>query len=184
MSALLKDAIFVTGNRHKLDEARRLLGFELDSKDIDLPEIQSLDLLVVLEAKADEAAKHLSRAFLVEESSLRLASLNGFPGPLIKWMLQSVGPEEIAQLGKKLGDTRATAECALLYRDLEQQVVARGEVQGRLTLPPRGSNGFGWDPVFVPDDASRTFGELADREKDVISHRGRAWKDLIRQLPS
>ena len=182
MSLLLKDATFVTGNSHKLDEACRILGFELNSKDIDLPEIQSLDLLVVLEAKAHEATRHLSGPILVEESSLGLDSLNGFPGPLIKWMLQSVGPAEIAELGDKLGDTRATAECALLYRDLDRQFVGRGRVQGTLTLPPRGSRGFGWDPVFVPDDEFRTFGELPDHHKDVISHRGRAWKDLVRQL--
>jgi non-canonical purine NTP pyrophosphatase (RdgB/HAM1 family) len=184
MSTQLSETTLVTGNRHKLDEARRILGLQLNAVDIDLPEIQSMDLLTVLESKADAAARRLEGPLIVEESSFRLCALNGFPGPLIKWMLQSIGAPAIALLAQELGDTEATAECALLYRDSARQVVARGEVQGNLTLPPRGSNGFGWDPVFVAAGEMRTFGELADAEKDLISHRGRAWQDLSGKLSS
>jgi XTP/dITP diphosphohydrolase len=51
-----------------------------------------------------------------------------------------------------------------------------------LVLPPRGEQGFGWDPVFLPEGESRTYGELGPQEKDALSHRGRAWRDLLARL--
>ena len=60
--------------------------------------------------------------------------------------------------------------------------MARGATAGELVLPARGVNGFGWDPVFVPLGESRSYGELSDAEKDRIGHRGRAWRELLKQL--
>ncbi|MCZ6506936.1 MAG: hypothetical protein O7A04_02645, partial [Acidobacteria bacterium] len=88
--------VLVTSNPCKLAETRRILGCEIESLDLDLPEIQSLDLAEVLRAKADEAARHAVGAFVVEETGLELAALNGFPGPLVKWMLAAIGAEGIA----------------------------------------------------------------------------------------
>jgi len=178
--------VLVTGNPGKLAEARRLAGDGLEAVAIDLPEIQSLDLEEVLRAKAAEAWRRLGRPLVVEEAGLGLAALNGFPGPLVKWMLDAVGAVGIARAAAALGDTRAVARCALLYTDGARSVVASGETAGRLVLPPRGEHGFGWDPVFLPDlgpdGGARTFGELAGAEKDAISHRGRAWRALLAAL--
>jgi XTP/dITP diphosphohydrolase len=186
--------VLVTGNPGKLAEARRLAGRGLEAVAIDLPEIQSLDLEAVLRAKGDEAWRRIGRPLVVEEAGLGLAALNGFPGPLVKWMLDAVGAEGIARAAAALGDTRAVARCALLYldgpTDGARTVLAHGATDGRLVLPARGARGFGWDPVFVPDGAGesggagdgRTFGELSDTEKDAISHRGRAWRALLARL--
>jgi len=184
--------VLVTGNPGKLAEARRLArsatGRELAGVALDLPEIQSLDYEAVLRAKADEAWRRIGRPLVVEEAGLGLAAMNGFPGPLIKWMLDAVGAEGIARAPEALGDPRAVARCLLLYRDGERTVLARGETAGRLVLPSRGERGFGWDPVFLPDDGTgeswggRTFGELSDDGKDAISHRGRAWRALLAAL--
>jgi non-canonical purine NTP pyrophosphatase (RdgB/HAM1 family) len=186
--------VLVTGNPGKLAEARRLAGAGLEGVAVDLPEIQSLDLEAVLRAKAEEAWRRIGRPLVVEEAGLGLAALNGFPGPLVKWMLDAVGAEGIARTAAALGDARAVARCALLYTDGDRVVIAQGATEGRLVLPPRGAHGFGWDPVFLPDvgpdigpDAgpdgrARTFGELAGAEKDAISHRGRAWRALLPQL--
>ncbi len=186
--------VLVTGNPGKLAEARRLAGRGLEAVAIDLPEIQSLDLEAVLRAKGDEAWRRIGRPLVVEEAGLGLAALNGFPGPLVKWMLDAVGAEGIAGAAAALGDTRAVARCALLYLDGPtggaRTVLAHGATAGRLVLPARGARGFGWDPVFVPDRAGeidgagdgRTFGELSDAEKDAISHRGRAWRALLAKL--
>ncbi len=181
-AASLEGAVFVTGNAAKLEEARRIAGAGLQAVSLDLPEIQSLDLRVVLAAKAEEAWRRLARPLVVEESGLELAALNSFPGPLVKWMLAAVGPRGIALTALSLGDDRATARCALLYRDAEFSLVAEGASAGRLILPPRGSTGFGWDPVFLPEGDTRTYAELAGPEKDALSHRGRAWCSLLRRL--
>jgi len=118
----------------------------------------------------------------VEETGLELAALNGFPGPLVRWMLEAVGPEGIARTALALGDPRARAMCALAWTDGEATVVGRGATSGELVLPARGENGFGWDPVFRPEGARRTYGEMDDAEKDAIGHRGRAWRDLLARL--
>lgn len=178
----MRPFVLVTGNRNKLLEAERILGCELESHAVDLPEIQSLDILEVLRAKGDEAWRRLGRPLVVEETGLELPSMGGFPGPLVKWMLEAMGAEGIARTAHGLGDPRATARCALLYRDAEGEVIAEGTTPGRLVLEPRGEGGFGWDPVLVPDGEERSCAELSGEEKDRLGHRGRAWKRLMELL--
>jgi non-canonical purine NTP pyrophosphatase (RdgB/HAM1 family) len=173
--------VLVTGNPGKLAEARRLTHLDLESIDVDLPEVQSLDYLEVLRAKGEEAWRRVGRPLVVEEAGLGLAALNGFPGPLVKWMLEAVGAAGLARTAAALGDTGATARCHLLYKDGEREILAEGAVEGTL-VPPRGGQGFGWDPVFLPAGSDRTFGELTGAEKDAASHRGRAWRALLAKL--
>ena len=182
--------LFVTGNAGKLAEARRIVGAALAALEVDLPEIQSLDGGEVLAAKADAALARAPRRpggrletpIVVEETSLEVAAWNGFPGPLVKWMLAAVGAEGIARAAAACGDARAVARCALLWTDGERRVTGEGETRGTLVAPPRGERGFGWDPVFQPDGETRTYGELPDAAKDAIGHRGRAWRDLLARL--
>ncbi len=181
----------VTGNRNKLIEAERILGESLECEPLDLPEIQSLDLIEVLRAKGEEAWRRLRRPLVVEETGLDLAALSrfpqrgtsvAFPGPLVKWMLEAVGEDGIARTAHALGDPRATARCALLYLDGESERIAEGETRGRLVLEPRGEGGFGWDPIFVPEGRRETYAELGADVKDRLGHRGRAWRRLQRML--
>ena len=172
----------VTGNRNKLLEAERILGFRPAAHELDLPEVQSLDLLAVLRDKGREAWRRLRRPVVVDETGLELAALNGFPGPLVKWMLEAVGAAGIARTAYALGDPRATARCALVFRNGETEIVAEGRIEGRLVPEPRGDLGFGWDPIFVPDERRETYAELAPGVKDEIGHRGRAWRRLAAAL--
>ncbi len=174
--------VLVTGNRGKLEEARRIAGPGLTAVAVDLPEIQSLDLLEVLRHKGDEAWRRLGRPLVVEEAGFDMEALGGFPGPLVKWMLDAAGAEAMARTGLALGNPRAVARCLLYYRDAARTLIAQGAAAGTLVLPPRGSAGFGWDPVFVPDGHDLTFGELSGEQKDRLSHRGQAWRDLLDQL--
>jgi non-canonical purine NTP pyrophosphatase (RdgB/HAM1 family) len=178
----LQGVVLVTGNLGKLAEARRLCGADLEAVEVDLPEIQSLDLITVLRAKGEEASHRLGRPLIVEETGLELDAMAGFPGPLVKWMLEAVGAEGIARAALALGDDRVTARCALLLVGSGRQVVAVGETRGRVTLPPRGDGGFGWDPIFVPEGEDRTYAQLRAAEKDLLSHRGRAWRTLLKEL--
>jgi non-canonical purine NTP pyrophosphatase (RdgB/HAM1 family) len=174
--------VLVTGNPGKVAEARRLAGPGLDAVELDLPEIQSLDLLEVLRHKGEEAWRRLGRPLVVEEAGLDLPALGGFPGPLVKWMLEAAGAEGLARTALALGDPRALARAALYYRDSGRTLIAEGTAAGTLVLPARGGHGFGWDPVFVPEGSDRTFGELSDAEKDLLGHRGRAWRRLLALL--
>jgi non-canonical purine NTP pyrophosphatase (RdgB/HAM1 family) len=179
---LLAGAVLVTGNPGKLAEARRICGVGLEAVEMELPELQSLDLYEVLRAKGREAFRRLRRPVVVEETGLELAALGGFPGPLVKWMLEAVGAEGIARTASVLGDTRAVARCALLYLDDRREVEAEGTTEGELVAAPRGDGGFGWDPVFLPDGESRTYGEMSPAEKDRLSHRARAWRAFVTRL--
>lgn len=173
--------LLVTGNPAKLAEARRLLP-GLGSQPLDLPEIQSLDLEEILRHKAREAWSRLGRPLIVDETGLALHALGGFPGPLVRWMLESIGPEGMARLAASEGDRRATAVCSLLFTDGEREISGRGEVEGELVLPARGEHGFGWDPVFRPAGSTRTYAEMEPAEKDRGSHRGLAWRALAEAL--
>lgn len=186
---------FVTGNPDKLEEARRIwagaAGGEavpsLEAVELDLPEIQSLDLLEVLRAKGAEAYRRLRRPLVVEETGFEIDAFGGFPGPLVKWMLRALGPEGMARaaltVAEREGKTgAAVARCMALYLDGGREVVGEGVERGTLVLPGRGDQGFGWDPVFLPEGESRTYGELPPAEKDRLGHRGKAWRDLLRQL--
>jgi non-canonical purine NTP pyrophosphatase (RdgB/HAM1 family) len=174
--------IFVTGNRDKVAEAERILGRPVEAVALDLPEIQGLDLVAVLRAKGEAAWRILGRPLAVEETGLGLDALGGFPGPLIRWMLEAAGPGGIARTALGLGDPGALARCAVLYRDAAGAVVGEGEERGALVFPPRGDGGFGWDPVFQPAGQARTYGELPGAVKDAIGHRGKAWRALVEAL--
>ncbi|MEM6456676.1 MAG: non-canonical purine NTP pyrophosphatase [Acidobacteriota bacterium] len=169
----------VTGNAGKAAEVARLLD-DVDGPPraaIDLPELQSLDVDAVARAKLDAAWSQLGRTLVIDETSLELAALNGFPGPLIKWLLQSVGAAGLARLAAQLGDDRATARCVLLLCDGRRLWRGEGVVAARI-VPPAGDGGFGWDAVVQPEDASGTYAALSAAEKDRIGHRGCAWRDL------
>lgn len=181
-AARLPKFSLVTGNRSKLQEAGRILGFTPASVSVDLPEIQSMSLERVLRQKADVASAHVGGPFVVEESGLELDALNGFPGPLVKWMLDSVGAEGVARVAIEAGDSVAHARCLLLYRSGETEVLAGGVCRGNLVLPARGTTGFGWDSVLVPEGQERTCSELGDAVKDNLSHRGLAWRSLVDRL--
>ncbi len=158
------------------------MGGDLETVLAELPEIQSLDYLEIVHAKADEAWRQVGRPLIVEEAGLDLAALNGFPGPLVKWMLKAVGAEGLSRTAAALGDLRATSRCFLLYKDGDEELIAEGRTEGTLIPHGRGTHGFGWDPVFLPDGSAHTFAELAAHEKNAVSHRGKAWREMMRML--
>lgn len=179
----LDDLVFVTSNLDKVREAEAVLGRSLDHRALDLPEIQSLDLVEVVRNKAVAAWKRIGRPVLVEDTGLELVGLDGFPGPLVRWLLTSVGPGGIARIAHSFDDQRATARCLLCAFDGRRELLGEGVVEGSVTVGPRGRRGFGWDSVFIPDDGGgRTYGEMSEDEKNRISHRRKAFEALREAL--
>ena len=174
--------VFVTSRAEKAKEARRL-GFEIERLDLELPEPQALDPSQIVEEKARNAYAILTRPVLVEDSGLAIHAWGGFPGALVKWVEKSAGVPAIARMLDGFSDRSATAVCAIGYCDGGEVVTARGEIHGAIAPEPRGTGGFGWDVIFVPDGSDRTFAEMSGEEKDRISHRRRAWDDLAAKLP-
>lgn len=174
--------VFVTGRPEKALEAERL-GYRLERVDCDLVEPQALDPSDVVEAKARDAWRLLSRPVLVEDSGLSIDAWGGFPGALVKWLEKSAGIPAIASMLEAFPDRRATAICSIAYFDGERLVVASGSCRGAIAHAPRGRGGFGWDTLFVPEGEERTFAEMPAGEKDRVSHRRRAWEALAQKLP-
>ena len=180
---LLEDLVFVTSNLGKLREAEAVLGHALDHHGLDLPELQSLDLEEIVRGKASMAWQRLERPVLVEDTGLELAGLGGFPGPLVKWLLVSVGPAGICRIAHCFGDVRATARCLVCATDGSTEIVSEGVVEGTIANEPTGSSGFGWDSAFIPNDRDgRTYGEMTEDEKNLISHRRKAFVALREAL--
>lgn len=172
----------VTTRAEKAIEARRL-GFAVEQRALELPEPQALDPAEIVEAKARAAFERLAGPVLVEDSGLAVHAWGGFPGALVKWMEKAVGLEGIARMLDPFASRRATAVCAVASFDGRDLVVGRGEAHGAIAQAPRGSGGFGWDRLFVPEGESRTFAEMAPEEKDRLSHRRRAWEALAARCP-
>ena len=179
----LADLVFVTSNLGKLREAEKVLGTTLDHQALDLVEIQSLDLEEIVRSKARTAYERIHRPVLVEDTSLEFAGLGGFPGPLVRWLLVSVGPAGISRLAHAFVDPRAVARCMACAFDGGDEVVGTGVVHGAIAEAPRGRKGFGWDSIFAPDDgAGLTYGEMTAARKNATSHRKMALESLRKQL--
>jgi len=178
---------FVTSNPGKAREAAHFLGREVSPVPLDLPEIQSLDFAEVARGKALAAAAALGRAALAEDSGLEIRAFGGFPGPMTKWITAGpLGPAGLARMLDAFSDRSATAVSALaLARPGDRPgdvVVAVGRRDGTIASSPRGSHGFGWDGIFVPEGSGKTYAEMPPEEKNRESHRARAFAALAEVL--
>jgi non-canonical purine NTP pyrophosphatase (RdgB/HAM1 family) len=181
---VIEDLVFVTSNLGKLREAEAVLGHTMDHRGLDLPEFQSLDLDEIVRSKARMAWQQIERPVLVEDTGLELTGLGGFPGPLVRWLLVSVGPEGICRIARCFGDSGAKARCLVCATDGSIEIVGEGVVRGTIASQPTGRGGFGWDSAFIPNDSDgRTYGEMTVEEKNLISHRRKAFlvlRDALR----
>jgi XTP/dITP diphosphohydrolase len=178
----MKTIALVTGNPGKLAEWQRLFPkhIVLEAFDADLDEIQSMDLEAIALDKAKRAYEHVGKPVLVEDVSAGLVKMKGLPGPFIKYYELAIGMDALYQLAEKEGDP-AVVTCTIGYCDEKRSFAVSAEVLGTVAAP-RGTNGFGFDAVFVPDGYTQTFGEMSHEQKDAISHRTLAIQELIKQL--
>jgi len=173
--------VFVTGNEHKRREVREILGVELESADLDVPEIQGIDPAEVAAAKALAAREALGSPeayVLAEDSGVMIEAWGGFPGALTKWLMGSVGVEGLLGMISGFEDRSARAVCvAAVVTPGGDVETFRGEVRGEISPEARGEGGFGYDPVFVPEWSALTYAELGEH-KNRDSHRARAFRAL------
>ena len=188
--------VLATRNPHKVEELRRILAGAGLAHELlgtgafaDVPEVaetgETFEANALLKARAVALATGLPA--VADDSGLAVDALNGMPGIFSARWAGRHGDDR-ANLELLLGqladvpDERRTARfvcaAALVVPGRGEHVVL-GELPGRVVREPRGSNGFGYDPVFVPEGATRTTGEMTPAEKDAVSHRGRALRALV-----
>jgi XTP/dITP diphosphohydrolase len=185
--------VLATRNDHKLRELAQLMRpIELEPLpgEVTLPPETGTTFADNALGKARAAATATGRTAIADDSGIEAAALNGAPGV---WSARFAGEsatdeENLAKLLREVppeGDTRVAYVCAIACVEpggREQMV--HGRCEGMLTHEPRGTGGFGYDPAFVPDDhpGDLTMAELTPAQKDAISHRGRAARELRRRL--
>lgn len=165
--------IFATTNKNKIEEAKRILNMEIEG--VELPEvleIQSLDVKSVAENKAGQYFVKIQKPLFVEDSALEFMSLNGLPGTYINDFYKSIGNTGLLKLVEGDSNRVAKAITAISYVDVSGKISTFiGEITGTISTEERGQNGFGWDPIFIPNGFSKTFAEMDSLEKDKISMR-------------
>ena len=139
--------------------------------------------------KASEYARQTGEWALADDSGLEINALGGAPGVHSARFggSDSTYHEKIRMILDRLEDTedrsaRFLCVIAVARPDGEIAAIATGECHGEIVREPRGPNGFGYDPIFTPDGYDRTFGEMTDDEKSLLSHRSRAAEQIIRRM--
>ncbi|MCX8196056.1 MAG: XTP/dITP diphosphatase [Acidilobaceae archaeon] len=180
-----KKVAIVTSNAAKGEEARRILerlGIEAEVVEMEKLEIQSESLEEIALRAARAAYEVLRRPLVVDDSGLFVEALNGFPGPYSSYVYKKIGVRGVLKLMEGVKDRRAYFKTALAYVSQGVERVHVGVVWGRIAEEARGSGGFGFDPIFIPEGHSRTFAEMEPWEKDALSHRARAYEAFAAEL--
>ena len=189
----MQELVFATNNAHKLEELRRITGDKftiLSLSDIgcheDIPETAD-----TLEGNARQKARFVKEKYgydcFADDTGLMVDALGGAPGV---YSARYAGPGHDSRANMALllanleGETHRSARfvtCICLIKDGEEHIF-EGRVEGEILTAPQGDAGFGYDPVFRPDESDRSFALMSADEKNAISHRGRATSALLDYL--
>ena len=194
----MKTLCFATGNHNKTEEIRALLGPFFLLKNLNdigcteaLPETQP-----TIEGNARQKAQHVFEHYRVscfaDDTGLEVEALNGEPGVFSARYArmnnageQGNDQDNIRLLLARLGNSKnrkARFKTVIAWMDTGREEIFEGIVTGTIVHAPRGTNGFGYDPVFMPDESEKTFAEMTLAEKNLISHRALAVQKLVNFL--
>ena len=201
--------VLATRNEHKVHELRQILAGLVDDLGLEVvgaddvegaPDVPETEVTFLGNArlKAVALAEATGLPAVADDSGLAVDVLGGAPGVFsARWSGSTAGPDAgraerdranldllLEQIGDVPDEHRAAAfVCAAVVAMPDGRVEGvEGRVTGTLVREPRGTNGFGYDPVFVPDGDTRTLAEYTDVEKNAISHRGNAFRALAPRL--
>ena len=192
---MLKELVIASHNKGKIAEFENLLspyGVKIYSaNDLKLPDVEETGTTFAENAilKAEALAEFSGKPCLADDSGLCVDALGGRPGvysaryapnrDFDKAMTMLIG--ELKE--SKSNDWSAHFACVLALKEPDEEVkVFEGRVDGKIVEERKGENGFGFDPVFIPDGFDRTFAEMSSDEKKQISHRGRAVAKFLQQV--
>ena len=167
----------ITHNHGKFREIEKLVN-QAEMLEMEYPEIQTNSLENVVDFALNYLASEIEGDFVIDDSGLFIPALNDFPGVYSAYVFETLGNEGILRLmeGKDERMAYFKTVIGLRYRGYNFKFI--GICHGEIVREPRGSNGFGYDPIFKPEGYDKTFAEMNVEEKNAISHRGRALRKL------
>ncbi|MBQ4479671.1 MAG: RdgB/HAM1 family non-canonical purine NTP pyrophosphatase [Victivallales bacterium] len=192
----MKTLVVATGNLHKVQEIKQILepyGYQVLGADEcgGMPEVVEDGATFRENAvkKAVAAAKALNRTVLADDSGLEVFALGGEPG-VFSARYAGEGGNDGRNLAKLLLKLEGVSErgarfvCSIAVASPDGTVlgICEGEVRGRIAAEAHGDGGFGYDPAFIPDGYSQTFGELPAAVKNSLSHRANALRAALHEI--
>jgi XTP/dITP diphosphohydrolase len=189
--------LFATSNKNKIIEAKAALsplGYMVEQLIIDgifpnFIEPQTDDIEEVSKSKIQQSLELISGtefegySILVEDSGLFIESLNDFPGIYSSYVQNSIGNEGILKILENISNRRAEYRAYSILYENGKYWESLGICSGKISKKIRGTHGFGYAPIFIPDTGDgRTFGEMSQLEKDSQSHRGKSLRILCDEL--
>lgn len=191
------DIVLATRNKKKIEEIKRIMtGMAISiftlSDFLGCPEVEEDGTSFEENAikKAVTVARYTGKSSLADDSGLEVYALSGAPGTLSS-RYAGEAADDRSNIKKLLYEMRLMVKeerkarfvcCVALALPDGSVTTFFGYAEGRIGTEPKGFKGFGYDPVFYPDSYSKTFAEMSDEEKDAISHRGGALKEVQRYL--
>ena len=187
--------VFASNNQHKINEIQQLIPAELKLLSLDsigcIEEIPETALTIEGNAilKANYVTEKYGHYCFADDTGLEVEALNGEPGVYSARYAgeQKNANDNMQKLLKNLGSStqrNAQFKTIICLNINGEQHLFEGIVKGKIGLEPKGNQGFGYDPIFIPDGYTTTFAEMSMEEKSKISHRGLAVEKLVRFLTS
>lgn len=180
-----REIVIATSNKHKVAEISAVLSdcnISLVQSDAPKLEVQASDICEVAGLAALQAYMIIHKPVIVEDAGLFIEYLRGFPGPYSSYVFETIGLKGILKLLEGTSNRRALFRSCIALATSKGVYYFRGEVRGNIAYEPRGSKGFGYDPIFIPEGVDRTFGEMSLEEKNMYSHRAKAARKLCSWL--
>lgn len=165
----MKKIVYVTGNWAKIMSARQILeplGFEVEQKKMEVPELQKDSIEEVAKYSAKWASDELKCAVLKNDSGLCVDALNGFPGPYTHYVDDTLGEDGLLKLLDGVENRKAHFEEVLAYCEYgKDPVVFKSITNGTIALEKSGEYGWSWDFIFIPDGEDKTLGTHPDEDR-------------------
>jgi XTP/dITP diphosphohydrolase len=179
----MKTIFFITSNKGKFLEAKEKLStidIEVVNKNLGYPEIQADTLENVARFGGEHIQKTFNNHFILEDAGLFINVLHGFPGVYSSYVYQTIGCKGILKLLKDIEERRAVFRSVYAYVEPNKKPrLFVGECLGRISNEELGDYGFGYDPIFIPNNKNKTFAQMNINEKNCFSHRGKSLERLI-----
>ncbi|MCD6503147.1 MAG: non-canonical purine NTP pyrophosphatase, RdgB/HAM1 family [Thermoplasmata archaeon] len=183
----MRKLVFITSNEHKFREAREILkeyNIKLERLSMPVEEIQadSIEEVAYHSMKSLVDRKIIPAMAFLEDAGLFIRALKGFPGVYSAYVYKTIGCRGILKLMENVKDRYAEFRSAVALYDGKSIHVFTGVCKGTIGFEERGSAGFGFDPIFVPEGYNKTYAELGEEIKNKISHRSRAILSMVKYL--